>query len=633
VRLLEDRRDRTEQRGPGRARRPLVAGLAAVALAGATTLAAGGTASAAAAQAVTGATAGGCVAPYPIAKVKAGMTGTGLTVSRGRVPGRFTATVLGVLKDGILPGVDMILVKVDSPAIRAAGGAWAGVSGSPVYAADGRLLGALAYGLSTGPSMTVGVTPAAQMLPVLTGTAGGTAARHLTDRLRTRRTHVDVPPQLRREIVAAAAGSAAAAASGLQVLDMPIAVSGIGPALLPGLRQRLQALGVPASTIYQTSAVTPGRPAPAGSIVPGGTFAAALSTGYITLGGIGTTTWVCGNRALAFGHALTGVGSTSESAHAGNTLYIQQDPTLGPFKVASLDGAVGTVTQDRLTALGATLGPAPGGTVIASSLTAPEGASSGRSVVSAPDFLPLVASAQTMAGLRAASRRTGPGGAVLSWTVTGTAAGGTPFTLARSNRYTSLFDISVEASTEITDQVNAIVANPFLPVSVTGVRISGSETADVRQYSLVQALIRQGTAYVPLGSDRTVKAGSTLALRLQLRPYRSLESDRTVNLSVTVPPALAGKPASLLVGSPTGGSSLPPPGFPPLPPTTTPSTATSFPQLLRELQKAPTNDAVTAQVSKVTVGLGDTPSVVAGQTRRLDRVVTGQETATLTVTR
>ena len=197
MRLLENGRDRTEQRGPGRARRPLVTGLVAVvALAGATTMAAGGTASAA--QAVTGATAGGCVAPYPIAKVKAGMTGTGLTVSRGRVPGRFTATVLGVLKDGILPGVDMILVKVDSPAIRAAGGAWAGVSGSPVYAADGRLLGALAYGLSTGPSMTVGVTPAAQMLPVLTGTAGGTAARHLTDRLRTRRTHVDVPPQLRR---------------------------------------------------------------------------------------------------------------------------------------------------------------------------------------------------------------------------------------------------------------------------------------------------------------------------------------------------------------------------------------------------------------------------------------------------
>ena len=70
-----------------------------------------------------------------------------------------------------------------------------------------------------------------------------------------------------------------------------------------------------------------------------------------------------------------------------------------------------------------------------------------------------------------------------------------------------------------------------------------------------------------------------------------------------------------------------------MPPSTTPSTATSFPQLLRELQEAPTNDAVTAQVSKVTVGLGDTPSVVAGQTRRLDRVVTGQETATLTVTR
>ena len=614
MRRLENRPDPTERRGPGRARRPLVTGLVAVvALAGATTMAAGGTARVAAAQAVTAATAGACVAPYPIAKVKPGMTGTGLTVSRGRVPSRFTATVLGVLKDGILPGVDMILVKVDSPAIRAAGGAWAGVSGSPVYAADGRLLGALAYGLSTGPSKTVGVTPAAQMLPVLTGTA----ASRLADRLRIRRTHVNVPAQLRREIVAAGAGSAAAAASGLQVLDMPIAVSGIGSSLLPELRQRLQAHGVPASMIYQTSAVTPGRTAPAGSITAGGNFAAALSTGYITVAGIGTTTWVCGNRALAFGHPMTGLGSTSESAHAANALYVQQDPTFGPSKVASLDAAAGTVTQDRLTALGATLGRAPGGTPVTSSLTAPEGASTGTSIVSVPDFLPLVASAQTTAGLQAASRRTGPGSAVLSWTVNGTTAGGTPFALARSNRYTSLFDISVEASTEITDQVTAIVANPFLPVSVTGVRISGSETAEVRQYSLVQALIRQGTAYVPLGNDRTVKAGSTLALRLRLQPYRSLESDLTVNLSVTVPPALGGKPASLVVGSPTGGS-------------TPPSTATSFPRLLSELQNAPTNDAVTAQIK---VNLGDTPSIVAGQTRRLDRVITGQQTANLTVTR
>ena len=83
----------------------------------------------------------------------------GLTVSRGTEPEEFTGTVLGVLTDGISPGVDMIIADLDSPAIDAAGGIWQGMSGSPVYAEDGRLLGAVSYGLSYGPSPIAGITP------------------------------------------------------------------------------------------------------------------------------------------------------------------------------------------------------------------------------------------------------------------------------------------------------------------------------------------------------------------------------------------------------------------------------------------------------------------------------------------
>src|SRR6185436_12986650 len=80
---------------------------------------------------------------------------------------QFTARVIGVLRDGIAPGLDMIIVETDSPAIRAAGGIWAGMSGSPVYTSDGRLLGAVAFGLSGAPSRIGGITPAEEMLKVL----------------------------------------------------------------------------------------------------------------------------------------------------------------------------------------------------------------------------------------------------------------------------------------------------------------------------------------------------------------------------------------------------------------------------------------------------------------------------------
>lgn len=66
-----------------------------------------------------------CLQAYPVAQVTVGMKGTGLTVSRGGVPERFSVEVLGVLASPCWPGVDMVIVKADSPAIRRAGGSGA----------------------------------------------------------------------------------------------------------------------------------------------------------------------------------------------------------------------------------------------------------------------------------------------------------------------------------------------------------------------------------------------------------------------------------------------------------------------------------------------------------------------------
>lgn len=66
-----------------------------------------------------------CPQAYPVAQVTAGMKGSGLTVSRGGVPERFSVEVLGVLTSPLWPGVDMVIVKADSPAIRRTGGSGA----------------------------------------------------------------------------------------------------------------------------------------------------------------------------------------------------------------------------------------------------------------------------------------------------------------------------------------------------------------------------------------------------------------------------------------------------------------------------------------------------------------------------
>ena len=110
---------------------------------------------------------GTCDTAYPVADLTEGQLVDGKTVTAGTTPSDFNGTIIGVLKDGIEPGVDLVMAQLSSTAIDQAG-IWEGMSGSPVYAAsDDRLIGAVSYGLATGPSKVAGITPAADMEKLL----------------------------------------------------------------------------------------------------------------------------------------------------------------------------------------------------------------------------------------------------------------------------------------------------------------------------------------------------------------------------------------------------------------------------------------------------------------------------------
>ncbi len=150
-----------------------VALLTSLALAVPTALVEGGTVQAAHSAALTG----DCAVAYPIAELTAGQAVNGLTVTQGVTPTPFTGEVLGVLKDGVLPGIDLVMARLDSTTIQDVGGIWQGMSGSPVYAEDGRLIGAVAYGFSFGPSPVAGITPFSQMQTSLNRSRSGCRRR------------------------------------------------------------------------------------------------------------------------------------------------------------------------------------------------------------------------------------------------------------------------------------------------------------------------------------------------------------------------------------------------------------------------------------------------------------------------
>jgi hypothetical protein len=471
-----------------------------------------------------------CLRAVPVDEVVPGMTGEGLTVSRGTTPEPFTATVDGVLTDGIAPGVDMIVAVLASPALDDAKGVWSGMSGSPVYADDGRLIGAVAYGLGFGPSMVAGITPAEAMGQDLLA-ADPTAGTGV-------RAAVPLPRSVRRSLVGDGAATPRQAAAGLTRLPLPLAVSGLRGSRLAELVDRL---GISDVVPYSASATAaPGDPA---DIVPGGNFAAALSYGDLTMGGVGTTTAVCGSEALAFGHPLAWAGATTEAALSATALRVQDDPTLAPFKVANLGGVVGTVDQDRLVGLHAALGEGPDSAPVTSTVAAEGRSRAGRTDVVVPDALPDGAAFHTLANVDRVLDSIGKGSSTMRFQVSGTRADGSPWTHTRTNRFASPYDISFESIVEMYDQVAALVGQPYEQATVDAVDVDATFTRELRSYDIASVRVRDPRGrWRTASQDRPVAAvaGSRLAVRVTLHPYRGIGPERVVPLALVVPPAARG---------------------------------------------------------------------------------------------
>ena len=91
---------------------------------------------------------------------------------------------------------------------------------------------------------------------------------------------------------------------------------------------------------------------------PGQAVGAALAVGDITLVGTGTVSQVEGNRVLAFGHPMLGLGTVEVPMTSAEIVAILPS-NLSSFKIANAGEVIGTVRQDRLSAIYGEIGPGP----------------------------------------------------------------------------------------------------------------------------------------------------------------------------------------------------------------------------------------------------------------------------------
>ncbi len=436
-----------------------------------------------------------CVEPFPVADVAPGDLVDGLTVVRGTTPTGFTGEVLGVLENGVAPDVDMIMVELAMPEFARTGGIWQGMSGSPVYAADGRLVGAVAYGLAYGPSPIAGVTPFEDMDDYLAaGAAPGRVALGNADA---------------RTVAARAGITPAQAARGFRELPMPMGITGVTPRRLA----QLQAKGpdyVERSTyaIGGTSASAAGPE----TMVAGGNMAVSAAYGDVAMAGVGTATSVCDGRVVGFGHPMVLLGSTTMGLHPADAVYVQPDPVSAPFKVANIAPAVGTLTDDRLTGVTGTFGPLPTATDITSTVTYGSRARTGSTAVSVPEFAAEATFYQLITNQDRVVDGPSRGTELLTWRITGTEKG-KPFTLSYTDRWTST-DLSFEASVGLADLVYYL--SSFDNVTIGSVTAQADVTDDLRYHSLGAVEQRRGGKWVRVTRKAPAVGRAGKAIRLRV---------------------------------------------------------------------------------------------------------------------
>jgi hypothetical protein len=302
----------------------------------------------------------------PLADIKPGMLGEWHTTISGSRVDSFPLQVVGIAENFIGPQQPVIICKA-LDATNKLTGPVAGMSGSPVFI-NGRLIGAYAYGFTWPKDQAlIGVTPIESMLEVETNypPAAIPAGTNATAGIES-----GGNPQW---LMAAASGvpdlpAPAALQSAMRPLPTPLMVSGISERVLQKFSSRLSALGL---DVMQ---------APSGRAThdidndpkPGQPVAGVLMSGDFDFAGTGTVTWRHGNRILAFGHPFMQSGPSEMPMASAEILTVVQSVARS-FKLSNTGPIIGTIYQDRLTAIAGEIGKMPDTTHFEVQVSAPEG--------------------------------------------------------------------------------------------------------------------------------------------------------------------------------------------------------------------------------------------------------------------
>jgi hypothetical protein len=481
----------------------------------------------------------------PVEEVRPGMTGIGRTVFEGTDLQEFKVHILGVLRNVQGPRRDLILARLEGGPLANTGVAQ-GMSGSPVYI-DGRLVGAVSYSIGAFAKEAIaGITPIAEMKD----------ATAMTRRAVTRQARIELPITRERLTAALSAtlsglGPCARRPADVPSIGLPAAEGAQLGALLRPISTPLIMTGFEPATLdllsgaFSTAGLTPvlggggGQLSPeltkmSGPLREGDAVGVTLVGGDFEMGATGTITHIDGDRIYAFGHPFFNLGP-AEFPMTRAYVYTMLPSLMSSFKISSMGEVIGTMQQDRATAIAGTLGKGPAMIPVKVSLnsTRQDGEATKRtftySVVNDQTFTPLLTYVAMFNTITAYERQ----------------FGAATFTIKSRTRVKGHQDLSVEdvftgdtalpgVAAAVAGPMTMLLGNDLEPITIDGLDVSLEASETPRSVTIERVWL----------DEIRPRAGRTVPLKVLTRSYRGEEKISTVPIDI---PANVSGPLSVLV--------------------------------------------------------------------------------------
>jgi len=277
---------------------------------------------------------------FPLKDLKPGMRATGKTVFSGERIEDFQVEILGILEN-IGPKQSLILARLSGGPLEKTG-VLQGMSGSPVYI-DGRLVGAVAMAFPFAKEPIAGIRPIQEMLRVTE--AGPEPVRRASISLRD------------SDLTTVLSKPEETLAGEMRLVDIatPVSFGGFTRATIERFAPQLRALGLePRQGVTSGGRLEP-RLGDRSALQPGSMISVELMTGDLSIGADGTVTHIDGDKVYAFGHRFLAIGPT-DMPFARSEVMTLLPNLASSFKISSPKEWMGTISQDRSTAISGELG-------------------------------------------------------------------------------------------------------------------------------------------------------------------------------------------------------------------------------------------------------------------------------------